>query len=63
MVARLLEKDPADRPATAAEVVELLLPIAPGARPGRRGGARATRRWRSRELTAGDPGAHGGDRD
>ena len=34
MVARLLEKDPANRPGTAAEVAELLLPFALQAGPG-----------------------------
>ena len=46
MVARLLEKDPANRPGTAAEVAELLLPFAlhGGARRDR--GHPATRCWR-----------------
>jgi len=34
LVSRLLEKDPADRPADAAEVAELLVPIALAAAPG-----------------------------
>jgi hypothetical protein len=34
VVARLLEKDPANRPGTAAEVTELLLPFAQPAEPG-----------------------------
>jgi len=34
VVARLLEKDPANRPGTAAEVTELLLPFAQQAEPG-----------------------------
>ena len=34
VVARLLEKDPANRPGTAAEVAELLLPFALQAGPG-----------------------------
>ena len=34
VVARLLEKDPANRPGTAAEVAELLLPFAQPAEPG-----------------------------
>ena len=34
VVARLLEKDPANRPGTAAEVAELLLPFAQQAEPG-----------------------------
>src|SRR5450756_34393 len=34
VVTRLLEKDPANRPGTAAEVVELLLPFAQPAEPG-----------------------------
>ena len=34
VVARLLEKDPANRPGTAAEVAELLLPFARQAEPG-----------------------------
>ena len=48
IVARLLEKDPANRPATAAEVVGLLLPFAAAPGPGVVGSAAATRRLPSR---------------
>ena len=49
IVARLLEKDPADRPANAAEVVGLLLPFATAPGPGVAGvrGNPAVRRSRS----------------
>ena len=60
IVARLLEKNPADRPATAAEVVGLLLPFATVPDPGVVG-VRGNPALALTELAAGDPGRTGGD--
>ena len=62
VITRLLEKDPADRPGTAAEVVELLVPTALVPGPGVPG-AVATRHWRwrrsCRRVTSDDPATPG----
>ena len=60
IIARLLEKDPADRPANAAEVVGLLLPFATAPGPGVVG-VRGNPAVALAELAAGDPGRTDGD--
>ena len=56
VITRLLEKDPADRPGTAAEVVELLVPIALVPGPGVPGTVGDPSLALAEILTAGDPG-------
>ena len=56
VITRLLEKDPADRPGTAAEVVELLVPIALVPGPGIPGTVGDPPLALAEILTAGDPG-------
>lgn len=61
VITRLLEKDPADRPATAAEVAELLLPIALVPGPSIPGMPSDPALALAERLTAGDLGRHHND--